>query len=190
MLAVFGHGERTAELFRKCADGFFGLKIVLSAVEYGGRYAPLRYRMGDYILIVVPAQSINGRGNLLFAFEFGFRNARPEHHIFNEPLHIDYRRLEQRLFKRHCVIGVERKICADTARIEADPLPICECVVGYSPEIGYAAPYIASLRVSTLTVLGQVKAQRLITLCFGYCGEAFGIFLAAHLAVDMDIDFI
>lgn len=69
MLAVFGNCQRTAELFRKGADGFFELKIVLSAVEYGGRDVSLRYRMGDYILIVVPAQSINGRGNLLFAFE-------------------------------------------------------------------------------------------------------------------------
>lgn len=62
--------------------------------------------------------------------------------------------------------------------------------IGYSLEIGYAAPYIASLRIRALAVLGQVKAQRLITLCFGYCGEAFGILLAAHLAVDMDIDSI
>ena len=62
MLAVFGNCQRTAELFRKGADGFFGLKIVLSAVEYGGRDVPLRYRMGDYILIVVPAQSIKGEG--------------------------------------------------------------------------------------------------------------------------------
>lgn len=125
-----------------------------------------------------------------FCFRALIPYARPKHHIFNEPLHIDYRRLKQRLFKRHCVISVERKICADTARIETDPLPICECVVGYSPEIGCAVPDITSLRVSALAVLGQVKTQRLIPLCFGYCGEAFGIFLAAHLAVDMDIDSI
>ena len=118
MLAVFGNCQRTAELFRKGADGFFGLKIVLSAVEYGGRDVPLALIEWEIYIDSSPSAEYQRARGISFLLSSSDSVTPDQSIIFLTSRSIstigDW---NSAFFKRHCVIGVERKICADTARI-------------------------------------------------------------------------